>query len=286
MRIAVWLVAVLAAPWSTLQGQVRAPGVIPASAPASDTLPWLVADPPHGLTQGPATPPRSSASLWSVPASAVLPGSGQVMLGLARFAPYMVIEALGWLQYRSHRSDFRRHRDGYRHIAATVARAPFTTNPPVGDFPYYEHMRYWLESGAFDRIPGGAIEPELDSTTYNGAMWLLARRTFWPNADQPPDTGSVEYRQAIAFYERRAYDAQYLWSWRGVEEQRDRFGQTIRRANDSHRKSVQDLGLLVANHLLSTIDAYVTVRLRRGAPGSGDASRWTVTGTIPLPQRP
>ena len=148
-------------------------------------------------------------------------------------------------------------------------------------------MSHFLESGAFDQVPGGALDPEPDSTTYNGSMWLLARRTYWPTIDQPPDTSSLEWRQAIDFYTRRAYGRDFLWSWRDAQLEYDEFRRLIRRANDSNRQSFQDLGVVLANHLLSTIDAYITVRVRRrpaeGGPApSGDT--WSITGTLPLPR--
>jgi hypothetical protein len=62
-------------------------------------------------------------------------------------------------------------------LAADVARKPFGGAQPVGAWEYYEAMEKYLASGVFDRVPGGAVDPETDETTYNGARWLLARQT-------------------------------------------------------------------------------------------------------------
>ena len=209
------------------------------------------------------------------------------MLGVDRFVPYLAVELYAWLQYAAHSRDARGYRDGYRGLASQVARAPYSNFRPAGNFSYYERMSHWLESGVYDRLPGVPLEPETDTTTYNGAMWLLARRTYWSNVEQPPDTSSLEWRQATAFYADRAYTSVYRWSWRGAELEHDEFRRLIGRANDANRKALQDLGLVLANHLLSTIDAYITVRLRRRPAESGSPSRgdtWSVRGTIPLPR--
>lgn len=226
------------------------------------------------------------ASFWSIAASAALPGAGQAMLGVDRFVPYLALEAYAWLQYLAHSRDARRHRDGYRDLASSIARAPFSAFRPTGDFAYYERMSHFLESGAFDQVPGGSLDPESDSTTYNGSMWLLARRTYWPDIDQPPDSSSLEWRQALDFYTRRAYGRDFRWSWRDAQLEYDEFRRLIGRANDSNRQAFQDLGVVLANHLLSTVDAYITVRVRRrpavNGPGvPGDV--WFINGTLPLP---
>jgi hypothetical protein len=144
-------------------------------------------------------------------------------------------------------------------------------------------MKHWVESGAFDVVPGGMVEPETDTTTYNGATWLLARRTYWTDPDTPPPPGSGAFEQALGFYLERAVGPAYRWSWAGAELEQDVFGQTIDRSNDAYRRAIEDLGLVIANHVLSTVDAYVTVRLRaRRQPGGtlrlGATVPWTPPG--------
>jgi hypothetical protein len=162
-----------------------------------------------------------------------------------------------------------------------VARAPFSAERPIGDFEYYERMAHFTESGTFDAVPGGLLDPESDTTTYNGTMWLLARRTYWSNVDDPPDTASVEWKSAISFYQRRAYDDRFRWSWRDAPLQQSDFRRLIGQSNDLHRRALQDLGIVIANHVLSTVDAYVTVRLRRTSTGP-DGSGWELVGSLPM----
>jgi hypothetical protein len=262
-----------------------------APAPAQHRLPATLALPgtptpalPEPTPLRAAQQPAPRASLWSIAASAAVPGAGQAMLGLDRFIPYLAIEAYAWLQYVSHSRDARRYRDDYRLLSSKVARAPFSGIRPTGDFAYYERMSHYLESGVLDRVAGGSLDPDTDTTTYNGATWLLARRTYWSSVDEPPDTSSLAWRQALAFYARRAYGSEFRWSWRDADLEYAQFRQLIRRANDSNRQSLTDLGVVLANHLLSTIDAYITVRVRRRAePASGvGQGSWTITGAVPL----
>lgn len=200
------------------------------------------------------------------------------MLSVNRALPYLAIEAFAWTQYVRHGIEYRDLRDGYRDLASRVARAPFSSLRPNGRFEYYERMTHYADAGRYDLVAGGGIEPETDSSTYNGAVWLLARRTYWEDPSQAPAPGSPEYERAVAFYRARAYDQLYRWSWTGAPEEYSAFRSLIRQSNDANRLAMQDLGLIIANHFLSTVDAYITVRLRRRPDNGGFA----VSGSIPM----
>lgn len=211
---------------------------------------------------------------WTPLASAALPGSGQAVLRQDRFVAYMAVEGYFWLRYFADRREARRQRDAYRDLANNVARAFFSDEKPLGDFEYYERMEHFVESGVFDVIPGGDLQPETDTATFNGSVWLLARRTYWTNAELPPERGSAAYQRAEALYRERAITPEYRWSWRDAQLEQDIYRRTISRSNEAFRQSVQDLGVVLANHVLSTVDAYVAVRLERSArePGAFGAS--------------
>jgi hypothetical protein len=222
--------------------------------------------------------PRASA--WSIAASALIPGAGQAMLGVERFVPYAAFETYSWTQYAAHSRASVRERSGYRSLAARVARSAFTIVLPVGGWEYYERMEHFLESGVYEVVAGGVLDPEPDTTTYNGSVWLLARRTYWTDVNSAPDTSAREWKLAASFYKRRAYDQTYRWSWRNAQLEYDEFRRLIRRSNDSKRKSLQDLGAVIADHLLSTVDAYITVRVRRRP--SPEPGGWQISGSLPL----
>jgi len=224
--------------------------------------------------------PRSNPPWWTPLASAAIPGAGQARLGQDRFVAYLAIEAYALLQYATDTREARRQRGEYRELARRVARGFFSEQRPDGDFAYYETMSKYLESGVYDLVPGGELQPELETGTYNGDQWLLARQTFWASPDAPPDPASQEYAAALNFYRARAIGPEYRWSWRNAQLEQDLYRRTIGLSNDAVRRSIADLGVILANHALSMVDAYVSVRLQRPRAGF---SHLGIEASIPWP---
>jgi hypothetical protein len=217
---------------------------------------------------------------WAPVASLLIPGAGQALLRQDRFVAYLALEAWAVLEFSNQRTEARRQQDRYRALARDVARALYGPSYPVGTWAYYESMEHYLESGVFDRVPGGDVDPDLDESTFNGAMWLLARTTFWTDPTLAPSTASGEYRRAINFYLDRAVRPEYRWSWRNAQLEQDLYVRTIRRSNTSSRGARAALGAVIANHLLSSVDGFITLRVEGldGVGGSGVALR----GTLPI----
>jgi len=226
----------------------------------------------------------SRATPWAVLASAIVPGTGQGWLGQDRFVAYLAVEAYAWARYAADAREGRQARASYRSLASQVARRPFSATRPVGDFDYYERMEKFVSSGAYDAIPGGDLDPETDTTTANGAIWLLARQTYWSNPAVTPPRDSSEYKFAEEFYRERAVRPDYRWSWSNAQLEYAEYRRTIRRSNNAYRNSLEDLGLVIANHALSTVDAFITVRLRRHE--DADGRRLELTGSLPFGRRP
>ncbi len=263
------------------QQREAAAGVV--SRPATDASQAMAAGgPPGPAALSSPRPLRSGTTPWLAPlASALVPGAGQAALHQDRFVGYLAVESYALLQYGTDLNDAHRQRREYRRLAATVARAYFSSTRPVGSFEYYERMEHFLESGVYDVIPGGVLEPEPDTLTYNGSVWLLARQTFFSNPDSVLDPSSAPYQAALAFYSRRAIRPEFRWSWRNAQLEQDLFRRSIARSNDAFRRSVTDLGIILANHVLSTVDAYVNVRLLHRPPdGQGEGEEGVVV-TIP-----
>ena len=213
----------------------------------------------------------SEPAWWMPLASAALPGAGQALMRQDRFIAYASVEAVAWLRFSAERREGRRQRRAYRDLANRVARAWFSTEFPSGNFEYYERMQHYVESGVFDENPMSVdLEPELDTLTFNGALWLLARRTYWEHPDSVPETSSPAWTNAAEFYLERAVRPEFRWSWRNAQLEHDLFRRTIAESNEASRQAVQALGIVLANHVLSTVDAYVTLRLwnRRQEPRS------------------
>jgi hypothetical protein len=178
------------------------------------------------------------------------------------------VEAYGWIRYASDLREARRQRTAYRGLAARVARANLSDERPVGDFEYYERMEHYIESGVYDASAADGIQPESDPESYNGFIWLRARTTFWEDPSVPPPPTSEPFFAALEYYEERAIRPEFRWSWRNAQLEQDLYRHTIARSNDAFRRSIQDLGVIIANHALSTVDAYVTVRIRHARSGN------------------
>ncbi len=224
-----------------------------------------------GLRFAAQTGDTARLSVWWAPAaSAVVPGAGQVLLRQQRSVAYAVAEGYLIVQALSAQRDGNRERRRYRDLAAEVARKPFSMARPTGNWDYYETLEKFTESGVYDRISGGAVDPETDPSTYNGRRWLLARETFWRDPDVAPPTGSVEYTRALNFYLQSAVKDEFRWSWRDAQLQQNVYVQTIASANRSYQRANNLVGLIGANHLASLVDAYISVRIRRfGGAGVG-----------------
>ncbi len=201
---------------------------------------------------------------WMIPvSSALIPGTGQLLTGSDRGILYLAAEVFLVLRLWSLERERRRERDAFQELAFSVARAQFRPSRRDTVFEYYEVMQSYIESGPFSTSSGLEISPPGDEATYNGHLWQLAKETFIPDQEMPPDPNSDEYRRALDFYTSRAIGANFQWSWRDAGLERDLFTQSIGRSDDAFRMATQYLGLVLVNHLVSTIDAFVTQRLGR-----------------------
>lgn len=278
------LVITLAFLWPAAAAAQISPS--PGAGAARPTVPVA-----RGVVPPPPPPAVLTSPAGAFAASLVLPGAGQAALGLKRWVAYGLLEAAFWTVHLEAAGDFRRLRMAYRDLAWEVARLP--TGPSTrrdGSWGYYETMSQYLESGAFDTDPGlDGVQPETDVTTYNGTVWELARGLFLGGTASPP--GSSAYAQALDYYRDRAAGPDFLWSWTGRGDDLGRFRDLIGDADREARVRSTALGLVLANHLVSAVDALVVARLRaetglrlesRIAPAPGTI-RWTIGLTLPIP---
>lgn len=232
----------------------------PTSSPSVPGAPW--AD-----TKQTVGHPR-----WIEPlASAAVPGAGQFLRGNDRAALYLVAEAFLAAGFVGAWNEGRREATRFRDLAFSVARGLYAPSQRDTVFEYYEQMGRFVESGPFDTDPGPALVPPVEDITYNGSIWALARRTYFPNPDSIPDPDSPEYQRALEFYGRRAIGPNFRWSWRNAGLEQDLFRQTIQQSDDSFRRAQRQIGLLLANHLISAVDVYVSQRLARSRKTGGGA---------------
>ena len=235
-----------------------------AAAPAQ-----LVAQSPGPRRPGPVWPasqrtvptwgPQESPSLspgLATGASLILPGTGQLLLGKSRWVLFAGLELLGWLVHLDHRRDGHRLRTEYVDMAWMVARTGDVQPGVGGDFEYYERLASWTRSGSWDADPVRAgVQPEEDADTFNGAAWALARDIFLPAGE---GEGHPSFDKALEFYEGRAYPPELLWDWTGKEASLNEYRGLIKSSDESLRTASVVLGAVVANHLLSAVDAFVS----------------------------
>ena len=208
--------------------------------------------------------PRPPSALRPL-ASLLLPGAGQLMGKQDRGAVYLATEI--YLVSRFLQLDREASRDAkrFQSLAYDIARRAFSPARRDTVFEYYEQMERFAESGNYDADPGAGFTPEIDTRTYNGSVWLLARRTFWPDPDVPPDPTSELYWRAVDFYQARAVGPGFQWSWRDHSIEHEVFRETIRRSDDGFRRAQNQVGLLLANHVVSAVDALISSRLAAAA---------------------
>jgi hypothetical protein len=219
---------------------------------------------------------------WAPLASAVMPGTGQARLGQDRFVAYMAVEGFLWVRYLTDRRAGTDARNAYRDIAMRVSRAGFPGPKPQGNFEYYERMEHWVASGRYDSDPGAGFSPETDTTTFNGKMWSIARTTYWSDPKTPPPIGSAAYVAALNFYQQNAVTDDFSWSWRNAPLHQDVYRRSVRASNDGFRHAAEDIGAVIANHVLSTVDAYISLRLRLGDATDSGQSNLAIGATLPF----
>ena len=250
------------------------PGVLAAPA-AAQRQPAVAATaggvpPLPAQTRAPLSPGRAFL------ASAIVPGAGQYLQGTDRWVPYVALEVWALVRYATRRADARTLEGRYRDLAWSVARRGGISTPPRRDsvFEYYEDMTRFGASGAFDadpRSPG--TQPERDRETFNGQLWDLAQALFSNDA------------QAIAYYESRAIPPTFAWAWGQSNLEQQVFEELIRESDESFRDATTALGIVLANHMISAVDALVLARVRATAGGERrirlrggfEAGRWTHT---------
>ena len=217
--------------------------------------------------------PRNFAPL----ASLLMPGLGQARLGKDRFVAYLAAEAFLLLEYSKNGDEGRSNEASLRAIARDVARRNFPGTHPDSVWSYYEKMETYLESGSFSRATSGTTVPEIDPATYNGQQWILARQVYGVTLNDPNPVGTPGYDSALAYYETRAIPLAYGWSWDNAQLEKDLFVRAIKRRNDAYRRATGDLIGLIANHLISGVDALSILRI---APNAG--SGINVSAAIPI----
>jgi len=220
---------------------------------------------------------KPSPSIFVRPlASLLVPGTGQLLAHQDRGAVYLAAEVYLVSRFLQLDHEAMAEARRFQDLAFDVARRSYVPMRRDTIFEYYEQMERFAESGSYDTDPGPAFVPEADSLTYNGAVWLLARRTFWEDPNVSPDPTSPPYWRALQFYQARAVGPNYLWSWRNHSLEHEVFRDYIKRSDTAFRRAQNQIGLLLANHVLSAVDALISARMSAAA-GRAAEMRTTVS---------
>ncbi len=194
--------------------------------------------------------------------SAVVPGAGQWRMGEHRWIGYVALEIGAWLHYLDRRTasvDLERR---YRDLAWKSARQKPSGPRKDGDFGYYEALGRYVASGAYDADPTRAgVQPETSVDTYNGSVWALARAMYFPADAESMPEDSPEYERALSYYRARAVAPEFAWSWESPAAQ-ETFRETMKASDEALRSATRTLGLILANHVVSAIDALIAARIR------------------------
>lgn len=211
--------------------------------------------------------------------SLVVPGLAQYRQGQHRWIAYAGVEIVSAVLYLGARADALGLRDEYRAFAWSAARSGFSTEPRQdGDFEYYERLTRWPTSGRWDSDSAlEGLQPENDPSTYNGFVWALAMDIY--NLDPGAPQGSPGYVRALDYYRENGYGPPFLWTWREGSGDQRRFAGLITSSDSRFRDARLALGILVANHVFSALDGFITARLRALPDVDGVA----LTVSLPMP---
>ncbi|MFC1575292.1 hypothetical protein ACFL5A_01430 [Gemmatimonadota bacterium] len=185
------------------------------------------------------------------------------MLGQGRWTAYAAAEVWSWIQFMEHRREGGALQKQYRDLAWFVARRVSSGPRRDGDWEYYEALTHFQASGAYDGDPTRpGVQPEDNPETFNGTIWELAQELFYPeDPEVPVDENSPQYRKAFNYYLSRAYAPELTWNWGTNTLHRSEYAELIRASDENLRKSTNMIGVILANHLLSAVDALVSGRL-------------------------
>lgn len=245
-------------PWSHVWG--LALPLTPANLLPDEA--WTVTKSPEGYfgtaTLGDGS--RDVSPLGAFTRSLFVPGLAQRSLGQRRWIAYAALEVAAVWYYLDRRSAAKGVEGQYRDLAWSVARSAVDPAQPRQDreFSYYETMGEWERSGAFDVAEDPGLQPEGDPTTFNGSIWGLAQQIFL-GGEQP---SAEARRRAMDYYRARAYGSAFLWDWTNRPQEMALFNDLIMRSDQRFAQATNALGVLLANHLLSGLDGFVSARVR------------------------
>ena len=97
------------------------------------------------------------------------------------------------------------------------------------------------------------------------------------NLDPGAPPGSPAYVRALDYYREHGYGPALLWAWPEGSDAQRRFAGLIASSDDRFRDARLAVGVLVANHVVSALDGFITARLRALPEVDGVALTFALT---------
>lgn len=234
--------------------------------------------------------------------SALLPGTGQLVRDQKRGIAYLAAEAAALTAWAFFRNEGNNNEDEYIEFARENARETAANFDPYwnpiedrihpeleGDWDYYEHMSQYRRSGRYDRDLNTDyyttrnirdLDPETEwDDSFNYRQWGISRINYFHPDPENPDPNalvgtSADTIAAKEYYARIAVTEAYAWDWGppeyGGTANRNQFARIIDDANSAFRNANFSLGVLLANHVVSAIDAYISVKTYNSKIGGAE----------------
>jgi hypothetical protein len=238
-------------------------------------LPYLALRDDPELADSESSDPRVEIDYKPIFFSALLPGSGQLYQGQNRGYAYIAAEVAsiaGWVVFRNQGQD---REDEFIDFAWVHARENVSSRNVRGSDEYYEHVEKWVKSGEFDTDRNYdlndpfTIDPWTDQETFNGDAWRIATINFFEPDSLNELVGTrADSLAALQFYAERAFQNDFYWDWtknntvdnyralqNEYKDQRDE-------SNTAFQRATFSLVFLMANHVISVVDAFMSSRIR------------------------
>ena len=179
-----------------------------------------------------------------------------------RFVGYVAVEALAWWMYAKDISERSARENQFKELR-TRSRARLTSPrhcPTRTGRTTSGCVTSWRAAcTARQRAVRSSPRPTRRRTT--GSDGRRCRASIRPRAE------------ALARYEQVAIKPEFRWSWRNAQIQYDIYKRDTDKRNDANRAAVHDLMLIGANHVLSMVDAFATLRLQVQPEADGRHAR-------------
>ncbi len=188
-----------------------------------------------------------------------------------RWPAYMAVELWAWIQFLDWRREGHRLQTQYKDLAWLVARRISTGPRTDAGWEYYEALTHFQSSGAYDSDPLSLRRPA--GRRPHDLQWIdLGSRPGTLPSGKPreprPRRARIRTRRHPTTTWPEPMPPGLAWDWGTSTLHQEEYTGLIRDSDEALRSSTGMIGVILANHLLSAVDALVSGRL--GIAGKAD----------------